>query len=164
MLKDTIKEDMKAAFKAGNQQARTTLSMLLSSIQNRELEKRAKLIKAGTASEADVTEKSQLTDDEVLDAVMTEIKRRKESATTYEQGGRPELAATELAEAEVFSKYLPEQVTEDAVRQLITEAIASTGASALSDMGKVMGVIAPKLKGRFDGARANALVKEALHG
>lgn len=160
-LKEQIKDDMKAAFKAGDQGTRGALTMLLSVIQNRELEKRAKLMKSGTASEADVAAKSELTDEEVVDAVASEVKKRRESITTYEQGGRPELAESERAEAAVLSRYLPEQLSEVAVKQLIADAVKATGASA-GDMGKVMGKIAPAIKGRFDGARANALVKEAL--
>jgi len=161
-LKEKIKDDMKAAFKAGDSATRSTLTMLLSVIQNRELEKRAKLIKAGKATEADVAEKSLLTDDEVVDAVSSELKKRRESVATYEQGGRPELAAGEQAEAVVLSRYLPEQLDEAAVKKLIADAVVSTGAAGPKDMGRVMSAIAGAIKGRFDGARASALVKEAL--
>lgn len=150
MLKDTIKDDMKAAFKAGDQQKRGTLAMLLSVIQNREIEKRAK------------TGEESLTDEEVIAVVSTEIKKRREAVAQFEAGGRPELAEGEKAEIAVLSVYLPEQLSEDDVKKLIAEAVASTGASGPADMGKVMGAISPKIKGRFDGARASALVKEAL--
>ena len=153
---------MKTAFKAGDAATRSTLTMLLSVIQNRELEKRAKLIKAGAATEADVAERSSLTDEEVVDAVSSELKKRRESVATYEHAGRPELAAGEQAEVIVLSRYLPEQLDEDAVRKLIADAVKSTGAAGLKEMGKVMGAIAGAIKGRFDGARASALVKEAL--
>ena len=161
-LKEKIRDDMKAAFKAGDQVARSTLSMLLSVIQNRELDKRAKLMKAGSASEADVAAKSELTDAEVIDALSSEVKKRRESITTYEAGGRPELAEGEKKEADVLARYLPEQMSEAEVTKLIADAIAQTGATSGADMGKVMGKLAPGIKGRFDGARANALVREAL--
>lgn len=161
-LKETIKDDMKTAFKAGDSVARTTLSMLLSTIQNRELEKRAKLMKAGATTEADVAEKSVLTDEETLEVITSEIKKRRDAVAQYEAAGRAELAAGETAEIAVLVKYLPEQLTEEAVRALITEAIAATGASGTSDMGRVMGAITPKTKGRFDGARVSQLVKELL--
>ena len=161
-LKDTIKEDMKTAFKAGDTATRSTLTMLLSVIQNRELEKRAKLMKSGAATEAEVAGKSQLTDEETIEAVSSEMKKRKDSAAQFIAGGRPELAASEEAEASVLMKYMPEQLTEDAVKALITEAIAATGAAGVKDMGRVMGAVAPKTKGKFDGARVNQLVKEAL--
>jgi uncharacterized protein YqeY len=150
-LKETIQTDMKAAFKAGDQTTRGTLSLLLSVIQNRELAKRAK---TGVPAE--------LTEEEVIEAIASEIKKRKESIATYEAGGRPELAATESAELAVLQKYMPEQLPEDEVKKLIADAVATTGASGAAGIGKVMGKIAPAIKGRFDGARANALVKEAL--
>lgn len=161
-LKDKIKEDMKAAFKSGDTVTRGTLTMLLAAIQSRELDKRAKLVKSGQATESEVAEKSALTDEEVIDAISSELKKRKDSATQYEAGGRPELAASEKAEADILAKYMPEQMAEDEVIALIKEAIASTGASTAKDMGKVMGQVAPKTKGRFDGARVNELVKKEL--
>ncbi|MCC6934134.1 MAG: GatB/YqeY domain-containing protein [Candidatus Yanofskybacteria bacterium] len=161
-LKETLKEDMKTAFKAGDTVARTTLSMVLATIQNRELEKRAKLMKAGSVSEAEVAEQAMLTDEETLDAISSEIKKRRDSIAQYEAAGRAELAAGESAEVAVLMKYLPEQLTEEAVRALITEAIAATGASGAADMGRVMGAVAPKTKGKFDGSRVNQLVKEML--
>jgi uncharacterized protein YqeY len=145
-LKDTIKEDMKVAFKGGDQATRSTLGMLLSVIQNREIEKRTK---GGD---------EQLTDEEVIAAISTEIKKRKEGVAQYEAAGRADTAAAEQAEIAVLSKYLPEQLTEDDVKKLIADAIAG----GAKDMGRVMGAISSKIKGRFDGARANALVKEAL--
>lgn len=162
MLKDTIKDDMKTAFKAGDTVTRGTLTMLLSVIQNRELDKRAKLMKSGAATEAEVSEKSQLTDEEVVEAIGTEIKKRKDAASQYEAAGRAELAAGELAEAAILMKYMPEQMSESSVKELIAQAIAETGAAGAKDMGRVMGAVAPKTKGKFDGSRLNALVKEAL--
>jgi len=150
-LKETIQADMKTAFKAGDQTTRGTLSLLLSVIQNRELAKRAK-----TGAPAELTE------EEVVEAVSSEIKKRKESIATYGAGGRPELAAAESAELAVLQKYMPAQMPEDEVRKLIAAAIAATGASGAAGIGNVMGKIAPAIKGKFDGARANALVKEAL--
>lgn len=161
-LKDTIKDDMKTAFKAGDTATRSTLSFLLSVLQNRELEKRTRLMKAGATSEVEVAEKSQLTDEEVIDAISSEIKKRKDSIGQYEAAGRAELADGEKAEVQVLMRYLPEQLTEDDVRALIQDAVASTGASSAKDMGKVMGAVSPKIKGRFDGGRASELVKEAL--
>ena len=150
MLKDTIKDDMKAAFKAGDTKIRGTLTFLLSVIQNRELEKRAKGLEP------------VLTDEEVISAISTEIKKRKDAVAQFEAAGRAELAAGEAAEIVILMKYMPEQMSEDEVKKLITEAIASTGAASPKDMGRVMGAIASKTKGRFDGTRASELVKQAL--
>jgi uncharacterized protein len=149
-LKDTIKDDMKTAFKAGDSATRSTLTMLLSVIQNRELDKRAK------------GKEPVLTDEEVIEAISSEIKKRKDSAAQYEAAGRPELAASESAEIPVLMKYMPEQLTEDSVKQLIADAIAATGAAGAQDLGKVMGAVTKHTKGKFDGTRVNQLVKEAL--
>ncbi len=161
-LKEKIKEDMKAAFKAGDTVTRSTLTMVLAAIQSRELDKRARLVKSGQATEAEVAEKSALTDEEVVDAITSEVKKRKDSISQYEAGGRPELAAGEQAEVDVLMKYMPEQLTEEAVIALIKEAIAASGAVSAKDIGKVMGQVAPKTKGKFDGARVNELVKKEL--
>lgn len=159
-LKDTIKDDMKAAFKAGDTATRSTLTMMLSVIQNRELEKRAKLMKAGTAG--DIAVLSLLTDEEVTDAVSTEIKKRKDAAAQYKTAGRDESSESETKEAQLLMKYMPEQMDEVAVKALIKQAVKDTGAAGAKDMGRVMSAVAPKTKGKFDGARLNALVKEAL--
>jgi uncharacterized protein YqeY len=145
-LKEKIKEDMKTAFKAGDTVTRGTLSMLLSVIQNREIEKRTR------------GEEPELSDQEVTSAIGTEIKKRKDAASQFESAGRPELAASEKAEAEILMRYMPEQMGEDEVKKLIADAIAGGAA----DAGQVMRVISPTIKGKFDGARASALAKEAL--
>jgi uncharacterized protein len=149
-LKETIKDDMKTAFKAGDAATRGALQMVLSVIQNREIEKRLK------------TGESELTDEEVVAAIQTEIKKRKDAATQYEAAGRADSAASEKAEADLLMKYMPEQMTEDEVQKLIADAIAATGAAGAKDMGKVMGQVAPKTKGMFDGTRLSELVKQAL--
>lgn len=150
MLKDRIKDDMKAAFKAGDQATRGTLSLLLSVIQNREIEKRT------TGGEP------ELTDEEVISAISSEIKKRKDAVAQYTAAGRTDTAAGEQAEMEILMRYMPEQMSEDEVKKLITDAIAATGAATAKDLGKVMGTVTPKTKGRFDGARISVLVKEAL--
>lgn len=163
MLKETIREDLKAAMKAGESEAKSTIAMLLSSIKNRELEKRGALAKEGVA-DSDLEEQSELTDEEIIQVVTTELKKRRESITTYEDAGRTELAEGEKREAETLTKYLPEQMDEQAVAALIKEAIEQTGASSPADMGKVMGPVSQKTKGRFDGKRLSELVREALSG
>ena len=160
-LKETIREDLKTAMKAGEREVKSTIAMLLSSIKNRELEKRGKLAKEG-AADSDLDEQSALTDEEIIQVVTTELKKRRESITTYEAAGRTELAEGEKREAETLTKYLPEQMDEEAVVVLIKEAIEQTGASSPADMGKVMGPVSQKTKGRFDGKRLSEMVKEQL--
>ncbi len=149
-LKEKIKEDMKTAFKAGDAGTRGTLSLLLSVVQNREIEKRAK------------TGEAELTDEEVVSAISSEIKKRKDAVTQYQAAGRAESAASEQAEMEILMRYMPEQMSEDDVKKLITQAIEETGAKDAKDMGKVMGQVSKKTKGTFDGSRLSALVKEML--
>jgi hypothetical protein len=163
MLKEQIKEDLKTAMKASDATAKTTLSMLLSAIKNRELDKRGKLAKEGISAQ-EAEERSALTDEEALEAVSSELKKRRESIGTYEDAGRAELAESEKKEAEILSRYLPEQMKEEEVRTLVREAIERTGAASPKDMGTVMGQVSPKTKGRFDGARLAHIVKELLNG
>ncbi len=160
-LKQTIQDDVKAALKAGDSQKRTVLGMLLSSMKNKELEKRNKLSKTGTATDQ-LEIASQLTDDEAMDVLRTEIKKRKESITTYEQGGRPELAETEKQELALLMKYMPEQMSEDQVRTIVKEVLAGMPGMTIKDMGKVVGHVMSRVKGKTDGSTVSRIVKEEL--
>ena len=152
---------MKTAMKSGDTAAKSTLSMLRASVKNRELEKRSRLAKDGGA-ESELDSGSVLTDEEVIEVISSEIKKRKESIASYEGAGRAEMAASEKAEVEVLSRYLPEQMDEKDVAAMVQEAVAQTGAASPKDMGKVMGIVSPKTKGRFDNTRLAHMVKEAL--
>ena len=103
-----------------------------------------------------------MTSEEELQLLATQAKRRRESIALYTQGGREDLVAQEQAELAVIEGYLPAQLTEDDVRALVAEIVAATGAESMRDMGKVMGQLMPKLKGRFDGKLAKGLVQSAL--
>ncbi len=104
----------------------------------------------------------EASDEDILQLVTKEIKQRKDSIEQYEKGNRPELAAKEKAEIAVLEKYLPPQMSEEEVKQIIQNAIKETGASSPSNMGKLMGVIMPKVKGKADGGMVNRIVKESL--
>lgn len=161
MLKDQIKKDVIVAMKAKDSDRKTTLGMLQSAIKNKELEKRGKLAKSGTP-EGKLEAQSQLSDEEVVEVVSSEIKKRKDAIEQFTSGGRPELAEGEKKEIAFLTPYMPEQISEDEVKKFIADAISSTGAAGPKDMGKVMGVISAKIKGKFDGSRASTLVKEML--
>ena len=148
MLKDKIQEDMKAAMIAKDEEKLSTIRMLKSALQYYEINK------GGADYSA--------TDEDVLDVVGKEIKKRRESIDLYEKGGRPELAEKEKRELEVLQGYLPEQMSEEEVSKLVDEAVASTGASNMQDMGKVMGVLIPKVKGKADAGLVSNLVKAKL--
>lgn len=161
MLKDTLKEDMKNALKSGNSSLRTLIGMVMSSIKNKELEKRGKLIKTIT-DPVQLDAESQLTEQEILDVVASEVKRRKDSIVEFEKGGRPELAASEKAEADILMKYLPEQLSDDALRAIIQKKISEVGAMGMKDMGKVIGAVVAEVKSSADGQRVSGIVKEEL--
>ena len=145
MTKDRVSEDLKDAMRARDRDRLDALRMLLTSVKNKEVE-------LG----------HQLTDDEFVQVVSTEVKRRKEAADAYEQGGREELLRKERAEQAILEAYLPEQLSEDETRALVDEAVSATGASGPGDLGKVMGYVMGKAKGRIDGGEVNRLVRERL--
>ena len=144
-LTEQLQADMKTAMRDGDAQRRDTLRMAIAAVQNAEKEKRA-----------------PLSDDEVLAVLTRQVKTRRESIKAYRDAGRDDLADKEQAEIDVLAPHLPEQLGEDEVRVLVTEAIASTGASSPRDMGRVMGALMPKVKGRADGALVSGLVNQEL--
>jgi uncharacterized protein len=99
---------------------------------------------------------------EDVEVLQRERKRRLEAAAAYRDGGREDLAAGEEREAEIIASYLPEQLSDQELAAIVGDAVAETGASTPRDMGKVMGVVMPKVKGRADGKRVSAAVKERL--
>jgi uncharacterized protein YqeY len=103
-----------------------------------------------------------LTDDEFLTVLTREVKTRRESVEAYDKGGRTDLAAREQAEIEILTEYLPQQLSEAEVDELVTQAIAETGASSARDMGKVMGWLTPRTRGRADGKLVSGRVAAAL--
>jgi uncharacterized protein YqeY len=105
-----------------------------------------------------------LTDDEIITVLSREGKKRREAAEEFAKAGRADKAAEEKAEGEVIAKYLPAQLSEDDIKNLIAAAVASTGAVGPGDMGKVMGAIKPQIAGKADGALVSSLVKAALNG
>lgn len=103
-----------------------------------------------------------LTEDELLAVLSREVKTRRESVEAFRGAGREDLATKEEAEIAILSEYLPQPLTEDEIGGLIREAITATGASSARDMGKVMGWLAPRTRGRADGKRLSELVVQAL--
>lgn len=142
-LKDRIQQDLNQARKGRDRERTLVLSTILSDLRNREIER---------GSDAD--------DAMVQEIVVKGIKQRKDAAVQMRDGGRPELAEKEEREAELLQAYLPEQLYPDEVREIIREIVAG----GTTDMGPVMGQLMPRIKGRFDGKQANALVREVLQG
>ncbi|MEA2545484.1 MAG: uncharacterized protein QOI09_757 [Chloroflexota bacterium] len=109
-------------------------------------------------------DKRELAEDEIAAIVSKEVKTRRESVEAFRKGGREDLATKEEAEIAILTEYLPEQLGDDAVAALVAEAVAATGASSARDMGKVMGCLSPRTRGRDDGRRVSELVARALAG
>jgi len=153
MLKDKIKSDLNEALKKGDEIKCSTLRMLLAAILNREKEKKYK---------EKLEEDTELTDEEMIDVISSEAKKRKESIIEYEKGERQSLAEKEKEELEILEKYLPEQLSEEEVEKLAKETVEEVVAQNIKDMGKVMAELMPKLKGRAEGGLVSKIVKELL--
>jgi uncharacterized protein len=147
-LKNKLQSDLNGAIKSRNTVVAETIRMVLSAITNEEV--------AGK-------EKRELSDAEVITVLTREAKKRREAAEAFENGGRADRAAAERAEGEVIASYLPEQLSEDEIKKLISETITAVSAAGPADMGKVMGSLKAKVAGKADGALVSSLVKEALN-
>jgi len=144
-LKEQIRSDMKAAMRAGEKDRLGVIRMLLAAIQTREIDKR-----------------EDLADSEVLQVIEKLIKQRKDAAQQYADADRPDREAQELGEAEQLQAYLPEQLSETELEQMVTDVIASSGAASMKDMGQVMAAIRAQAQGRADMGSLSALVKSKL--
>jgi uncharacterized protein YqeY len=107
-------------------------------------------------------ERRQLSDDELVGVLSREVKMRRESVEAFRKGGREDLAAREEAEIAILQEFLPQPLTDDEIRALVDEAMAATGAASPRDMGKVMGWLSPRTRGRADGRRVSELVAASL--
>jgi hypothetical protein len=163
MLKQDIHNSATEALKSGDKITAGTLRMLLASVISKEKEKRYKISKDKPEATEDILAKeSELTDEQVIEVVSSEIKKRKDAIALYEQGKRPELAEKEQKEIEVLKKYLPEQLSEEELKKMVEESVARVGAKEIKDMGKVMADLNPKMKGKADGGQVSKIVKEIL--
>ena len=146
-LKATIVDDMKTAMRAKETARLSTIRLLLSAIKQREVDERV-----------------ELADADVLAIIDKMIKQRRDSIAQFEAGKREDLAAAERAEIAVLEAYLPARLSEAEIDALIADAVASTGASGIAAMGKVMSVVRPKVAGRADMGAVSARIKARLAG
>jgi uncharacterized protein len=148
-LKARLRTDLTAAIKARDEVRSSTIRMILTAVSSAEV--------AGSVAK-------ELSDDEMLSVLATEAKKRREAAVAFEEGNRPEMAAKERAEAMVIADYLPAQLTPDEIADVVTAAVEQLGAAGAGPkaMGKVMGLVQPKVKGRADGAAVAAEVRRQL--
>jgi uncharacterized protein YqeY len=149
-LKQQVESDMKAALKAGESRL-GTLRLLLAAIKDREI------------SERTSGERVSLDDAQVLAVIDKMIKQRQDSIEQFQNAGRKDLAEKEQDEIKVLQNYLPPQLNEAEVQKLIQEAIASTGAASMKDMGKVMAQLKPQLQGRTDMSAVSGKLKDMLN-
>jgi len=146
-LKERITDDMKAAMRSGEKERLGAIRMITSAIKQRE-----------------VDERITLDDAQVLSVIEKMIKQRKESLAQFQAGNRPDLADKESAEIALLQSYMPEQLSDDDLNTMISDAITATGAASIKDMGKVMGIIKGKAQGRADMAAVGAKIKAKLGG
>jgi len=145
MLLEQIEKDYINAMKTKNDSVVSVLRMVKSALQNEK-------IKAG----------KELSNNDAIKIIQREIKQRKDSIENYQAGGRIELVKQEQSEMEILEKYLPEQLSDKELTQIVRSAIQEVGATAISDLGKVMGKVMPQVAGRADGSQISAKVKELL--
>jgi uncharacterized protein len=146
-LRDRLHEEMTAAMRSGDVLRRDTLRMAWSAVYG--VEKR---------------DHATLADDQVVAVLVREVKTRRESVEAFRAGGRDDLASKEEAEIAILSAFLPQPLTDAEIRALVDEAISTTGAVSPRDLGKVMGWLSPRTRGRADGRVVSGLVATALAG
>ncbi|MCD5028367.1 GatB/YqeY domain-containing protein [Enterococcus asini] len=144
-LLSTLNTDMKTAMRAKDKERLAVIRMLKASLQNEE-------IKVG----------HELNADEELTILSREMKQRRDSLAEFEKAGREDLSEKVKIEIAIVENYLPAQLTDEEIRQIVAQAIAETGATSAKEFGKVMGAVMPKVKGKADGNQVNAIVKELL--
>ena len=144
-LKTRLGEDFKQALRSGEKLRLSVIRLLTALIKNREVEKRGPLTEA-----------------EVLQAIVASCKQRQEAIEQYRRGGRQDLVDKESAELEILQTYLPKPLTSEELHTMVLEAIREVQATSLKEMGKVMGLLMPRVTGRADGKMVNTLVREAL--
>jgi len=145
MLIEKIQTDLKSFLKNHQTAEVVTLRFLLADCQNVKIDKRR-----------------ELSDEETIEIIQRQIKSHSDSITAFEKGGRPDLVAKEKREAEILQNYLPRQLTDEEINGLIKETLQEVGISDKKEMGKVMGAISPKLKGRADKGRVARLLSKIL--
>ena len=160
-LKERTNEDLKSALKSGPNDVVSTLRFLSSVIKNKELEKRNKLFKEGKPV-AELEQLSALDDDETINVILSEIKKRKESIAQYEKSGREDLAKKEAAELEILKKYVPEEMSEEELRSIVNKKIAEISGTTMKDFGKIMGFVMAEVKGRAGGDIVKKIIEEEI--
>ncbi len=146
-LLNELKEQQKTAMRAKDKLTLGTIRMALAAVKQKEVDERV-----------------EVTEQDVLQIITKMIKQRQEAATQFIKGNRQDLADKENAEIKVLERFLPEQLSEQAIIDIISDAINETGASTIRDMGKVMGAVKPKVQGKADMGKVSGVIKSKLNG
>lgn len=146
-MKEKISQELKKAIKSGEDVKKSTIRLILAAIKNREIEKRG-----------------EIDDDEILGIIQKEVKTRREVIDEAQNAGRTDLVREAETEIAILEEFLPKQLSEKELNELIDEVIADTGATSIREMGKVMGALMPRVRGRADGKRVSELVRQQLQG
>ena len=144
-LKPKLQEDLKTSMKNKDTLRKSVITLIRSSIKQVEVDKRI-----------------ELNDDDVIDIISKQLKQRNDSLEQFLDAGREDLVEETRSEIEVLKEYLPQQLSEEELNEIVKQTISEVGATSMKDMGKIMSVIKPKTKGRADGKLINKLVKENL--
>ena len=145
MLRETLESELKEAMRNKEALKRTVLRTMLSEIRN-----------------AEINSQTTLDDEGIISVLTKQVQQRKDSVEAYEAANRQDLVAKESEEINIISVYLPEQLPQEEIEQIIDSAISQSGASSLDDMGKIMGLVMPQVRGRADGKIVNTIVTSKL--
>ncbi len=144
-LNEKLAQDLKEAMKAKDETKTAVIRQIKTAVMN-----------------AEIKLKKEMTDDDIVSVIFSLSKAHNESIESFTKGNRPELAEKEKQELEIIMSYLPKQLTDDELREIVKETIAAVNAQSAKEMGKVMGAVMPKVKGRADGTKIGVIVKEFL--
>jgi len=145
-LKEKLMEDLKSAMRNKEKRRKDTITMLRAAVKQRE-----------------VDERKDMADDEILALIGKQVKQKRESIKDFQKAERVDLVEQAQEEIDILLAYLPEQLTEEEIDELVREAIEQTGASSMRDMGRIMGIVMPKVKGRADGSLISQSAKKLLN-
>jgi len=144
-LNEKLAQDLKEAMKAKDETKTAVIRQIKTAVMN-----------------AEIKLKKEMTDDDIVSVIFSLSKAHNESIESFTKGNRPELAEKEKQELEIIMSYLPKQLTDDELREIVKETIAAVNAQSAKEMGKVMGAVMPKVKGRADGTKIGIIVREFL--
>lgn len=144
-LKDKLMDDLKESMKNKEQVKKSVVTLIRSAIKQKEVDERV-----------------ELTDEDILSIISKQVKQRKDALEDFTKGGREDLIAQTKEEIEILSSYLPAQLTDEELETIIKQVMEKVGATSMKDMGKIMGMATPLVKGRADGRRINEMVKTLL--